>query len=204
MVAASQQSSPLRMTEAEYLEFERSSEIKHEFINGEVFAMAGATWEHNRIFSAIFVSLSAQLRDKQCRVNPSDQRIKVTAKGIYYTYADISVVCGEPKFASNEFDSLVNPIVIIEILSKSSEAYDRGDKFQLYRQIESLQEYVLVSQTKPSIEGYTRQENGKWELDDVAGLDATFDIASIGCTLALAEVYEDVFPRTESKQGNSS
>jgi Uma2 family endonuclease len=203
MVAASQQPNPLRMTEAEYLEFERSSESKHEFINGEMFPMAGATWEHNRIFSAIFVALSAQLRGKQCRVNPSDQRIKVTATRLYL-YADISVVCGEPKFADKEFDSLINPIVIVEILSKSSEAYDRGEKFQYYRQIATLQEYLLISQAKPSIEGYARQKNGKWELGEAVGLEATFELASIDCTLPLTEVYEDVFPKQDGSQSELS
>ncbi|MDQ7026956.1 MAG: Uma2 family endonuclease [Anaerolineae bacterium] len=200
MVAVTQEEHPLRMTEAEYLNLESQSEIRHEYLNGEVFAMAGASWEHNRISMSTSSSLYVQLQGKSCLVNPSDQRIKVTATGLF-TYPDISVVCGDPKFAGNIFDTIVNPIVIIEILSKSTEAYDRGEKFQHYREIETLQDYILISQTKPHIEGYTKQKNSKWLFSDAVGLDAIFDIASIDCKLALADVYVHVtFPKKDSKQ----
>jgi Uma2 family endonuclease len=203
MVALSQEQNPIRMTEAEYLEFERASETKHEFYNGEVFAMAGATYEHNMIFAATLGSLYAQLRGKSCRVVPSDQRIRV-ATGLY-TYPDLSVVCGEPQFAPNAFDTIVNPIVIIEILSKSTEAYDRGDKFQHYREIDTLQTYILISQTKPRIEGYTKGEDGKWTLSDAVGLEAILELPSINCTLALADVYENVtFAKPDNTQPNLS
>jgi Uma2 family endonuclease len=196
MVALSRE--PLRMSEAQYLEFERNSDTKHEYIDGEVFAMAGASVEHNQIFMATSTALFIQLQGKSCLVNPSDQRIKVTATGLF-TYPDISVVCGEPKYAGNEFDTMVNPIVIIEILSKSTEAYDRGVKFQHYRQIETLQDYLLITQDKPHIEGFTRQDDGKWTLSEAIGLTATFTIASIGCILALADVYQNVtFPDKNS------
>ncbi|MDQ7034782.1 MAG: Uma2 family endonuclease [Anaerolineae bacterium] len=179
--------------------FERNSDIKHEYIYGDVIAMAGASWEHNMICSSIIASLLPQLRGESCKVSPSDLRLKVT-KTKLYTYPDITVICGEPKFAGNEFDTLVNPIVLIEVLSKSTEAYDRGEKFQHYRSIETLQNYLLISQDKPHIEGYTRQENGTWNLSEAIGLDAHFDIRSISCTLALADVYENVsFPQTHTE-----
>jgi Uma2 family endonuclease len=204
MVALTQQENPLQMTEAEYLEFERSSTVKHEFRNGEVCAMTGASWEHNMIFGATFASLFTQLRDTSCTVNPSDQRIKVMATGLM-TYPDISVVCGEPRFAGGEFDTLINPIAIIEILSKTTEAYDRGEKFQHYREIETLQDYLLISQDKARIEGYSRQTDGKWMLTDAVGLDTTFEIASIDCKLALADVYAKIsFPANDPERGANS
>jgi Uma2 family endonuclease len=203
MVALSQEQHPIRMTEAEYLEFERASETKHEFYNGEVFAMAGATVEHNLIFMATSNLLYNQLRGKPCRAFPSDQRIRV-ATGLY-TYPDLSVVCGETKLAPNAFDTIVNPIVLIEILSKSSEAYDRGDKFQHYREIDTLQTYILISQTKPRIEGYTKGADGKWTLTDAVGLEAMLEIPSINCTLALADVYENViFTKPDAAQADLS
>jgi Uma2 family endonuclease len=203
MVALSQEQHPIRMTEAEYLEFERASETKHEFYNGEVFAMAGATYEHNMIFAGTFGSLHAQLRGKSCRVIPSDQRIRI--KTGLYTYPDISVVCGETQFAPNAFDTIVNPTVLIEILSKSSEAYDRGDKFQHYREIDTLQTYILISQTKPYIESYTKGADGKWTLTDAVGLEAILEIPSIDCTLALADVYENVtFTKPDDVQADLS
>jgi Uma2 family endonuclease len=201
MVALSNK--PKRMTESEYLAFDHASEVKHEYINGEVFAMTGASWEHNMICSLTIAALVNQLRGKPCQVSPSDLRLKVTETGLY-TYPDISVICGDPIFAGNEFDTIVNPTVIIEILSKTTEAYDRGEKFQHYRTLETLQDYVLISQDKPRIEGYSRQQNKKWTFTDAIGLDAAFEIPSIGCILKLAEVYERVtFPTDKSKNENS-
>lgn len=181
----------MQMSETEYLVFERESDIKHEYINGEVYAMAGASWEHNQIFSAIIASLFPQLKGKSCSVNPSDQRLKVMETGLM-TYPDISVICGEPIFAGDEFDTVTNPIVIIKILSPSTEAYDRGEKFQHYRQIETLKEYLLVSTDKARIEGYHKQTSGKWILTDAIGLETTFHLPSIGCDLALADIYANI------------
>lgn len=196
MVAIPQEQEPLHMTEAEYLEFERKSDIKHEFLNGRVWAMAGASWEHNQIVMAASALLFSQLRGKSCTVNPSDQRLKVMKTGLN-TYPDISIVCGEPVFAGNEFDTITNPTVIIEILSPSTEAYDRGDKFQHFREIETLQEYLLISQDKARIEGYRKQTDGRWLLIDVVGLDNSYELSSIDCTLALSDVYENVtFPHS--------
>jgi Uma2 family endonuclease len=191
MAAMPQRPNSLYMTEADYLEFERKSKVRHELIDGQVIAMAGASWEHNQVFGTIFASLFAQLRGKPCRVNPSDQRLKVMTTGLN-TYPDISVVCGEPIFAGDEFDTIINPILIIEILSPSTEAYDRGEKFQHYREIETLKDYLLISQDKARIERYSKQKDGAWLLIDAIGLDTSIVIPSIACTLALADVYENI------------
>jgi Uma2 family endonuclease len=202
MVALSQEQHPIRMTEAEYLEFERASETKHEFYNGEVFAMDSASWQHSMVFGGATFSLYTQLRRMPYYVLPSQQRIRI--KTGLYTYPDLSVISGEPQFVPNAFDTIVNPIVLIEILSKSSEAYDRGDKFQHYREIDTLQTYILISQTKPYIESYTK-EDGKWTLTDAVGLEAILEIPSINCTLALADVYENVtFTKPDAVQSDLS
>ncbi|MGQ9889013.1 MAG: Uma2 family endonuclease [Aggregatilineales bacterium] len=180
-----------RMTEAEYLAFERASEFRHEYFAGAVFAMTGASEAHNLIAANVLVSLRNQLRGRSCRVYIADMRVKVAATGLY-TYPDLSVVCGEARFADNKLDTLLNPAVIIEVLSPSTEAYDRGRKFQHYRQIETLREYLLIAQDSPRIERYLRRDDGAWLLTDAHGLDAALHLPAIGCALALAEVYEQV------------
>jgi Uma2 family endonuclease len=192
MVARPQQ--PIAMTEPEYLEFERASDLKHEFIAGDVFAMTGASEVLNLICTSTSYILYGQLRNRPCKVYPSDMRLKVGAAKLY-TYPDITVVCGEAQFTDDLLDTLVNPTVIIEVLSPSTERYDRGKKFQDYRQIESLREYVLISQDSPHIERFLRQDHGKWELTDASGLDVTLELMSIACMLPLTDVYEKVtFP----------
>jgi Uma2 family endonuclease len=182
------------MSEADYLAFERASELKHEYFAGEVFAMSGASEAHNLICTSTSFLLYGQLRSRPCNVYPGDMRVKVEATGLY-TYPDISVVCGEAQFSDDHLDTLVNPTVIIEVLSPSTEGYDRGKKFQQYREIPSLREYLLISQDSPRIERYGRQSDGTWVFDDAHGLDAHLALASIDCRLALAEVYERVtFP----------
>lgn len=149
------------MTEAEYLTFERASELKHEFLAGQVFAMTGASKAHNLISGSTYVTLYNQLRGRPCNLFPSDMRVKVTATGLH-TYPDLSVVCGEAQFSDDEFDTLLNPTVIIEVLSPSTERYDRGKKFQHYRELPSLREYVLIAQDSLRVECYLRQESGSW------------------------------------------
>ena len=201
MSAAQQRQEVIAMTEAEYLAFERNSEIKHEYLNGEVFAMTGASWEHNMICASVIASLVNQVRGSSCQVSPSDLRLQVSASGLF-AYPDISVICGEPIFTDPEFDTIINPTAIIEILSPTTERYDRGEKFQYYRQIGSFQDYLLIAQDQPRIEGYSRQSDGSWRFTDASGLDARFEIASIRCTLALAEVYERVtFGTDEAEEG---
>jgi Uma2 family endonuclease len=182
---------PIVMTEAEYLVFERTSDVKHEFFAGEVFAMTGASEAHNLICANMITTLKNQLRGRPCKVYPSDMRVKIEAARLY-TYPDISVVCGEAQFADEMLDTLVNPMVIIEVLSPSTERYDRGKKFQQYRDLPSLQEYVLITQDGPRIERFRLQETGIWEFTDAKGLEASLELSSIGCVLALAEVYEQV------------
>jgi len=144
----------MRMSESEYLEFERKNETKHEFMDGEVFAMTGASRAHNLISIQTAALLINQLRGKNCEVYAADMRVKISSKK--YLYPDVSVVCGEVQLSDDKFDNLLNPTVIIEVLSDTTEAYDRGTKFQNYRKLESLQEYVLIAQDKPYIERYMR------------------------------------------------
>jgi Uma2 family endonuclease len=194
------------MTEAEYLEFEVASQLKHEFVNGrvvpligtspdqvlgEVVAMTVASEAHNLINVNLITTLRNQLRGRPCKVYPSDMRVKVVAPRLY-TYPDISVVCGDVQFSDDPLDTLLNPTLIIEILSPSTERYDRGRKFQDYRELASLREYVLVAQDGPIIERYFRQDDGVWQLTDARGLDASLELVSIDCALKLAEVYEQV------------
>ena len=180
-----------KLTPEEYLEFERKSEEKHEYFGGEIFAMSGAKWNHNVIAWNIGGELRQKLKDKKCSVCPGDLRVFVPATGLY-TYPDLVVVCGEPKFQDDVFDTLLNPVLIIEVLSESTESYDRGKKFQHYRSIKSLREYVLVSQDEARIEKYVKQGNGFWVLSEAAGLDAEIKFDSIDCVIALSEVYDKV------------
>jgi Uma2 family endonuclease len=179
-----------KMTPAEYLAFEREqTHAKHEYLNGQVTAMGGASMAHSVIVGNVSASLHGQLRGRGCRVMSSDMRVHIPATGLY-TYPDITVVCHVPMLQDDQFDTLLNPSVIIEVLSPSTEAYDRGEKFEHYRSIDSLQTYVLISQSRPHIEVYERQDNGAWMLTEISGLDSRIDIASIACVLDLSDVYE--------------
>ena len=179
-----------KMTAEEYLAFERQSEERHEFLAGEIFAMSGASAEHNDIVWNIASSFHAQLRDRPCRASIADMRLQVSATGLY-TYPDIVVVCGERQFA--EPDTLLNPTLIVEVLSPSTEAYDRGKKFGHYRTIETLQEMVLVAQDRIIVERFARRPGGAWLLSEARRLEDQISLPSIGCELALAAVYERVF-----------
>jgi len=180
-----------RWTEAEYLAFELASQEKHEFIDGEIVAMSGASEDHNLIATSTLSSLFMQLRKGSCKVYPSDMRVRV-GKSRQYTYPDVSIVCGKPLFASDQKDTLLNPIVIIEVLSSSTEAYDRGDKFMLYRTLKSLQEYILISQSRIQIEHYIRQPNNQWLLSEIKQLDDSIQLTSVGCKLLASDVYEQI------------
>lgn len=170
---------------------ERASEIKHALIDGEVIAMSGASRRHNLIVGSAYVAIYTQLRGRPCESYPSDMKVHMPNTGSF-VYPDISVVCGEAQFDDDERDVLLNPTVIVEVLSPSTERFDRGAKFQRYREIASLQDYLLISQDTPHIERFMRQDDGFWRFNDVHGLDATLELPSIGCTLALADVYERV------------
>lgn len=179
-----------KWTVEEYLAFERSSEEKHEYYAGDIFAMSGASRQHNLIVINTGTSLNSQLAQQPCEVYPSDMRIKVN--NIKYTYPDVSVVCGEPRFADGKFDTLLNPTVIIEVLSDSTEDYDRGKKFKHYMGIESLQEYILIAQDETRIDHYVRQPEGDWRLSVSKTLEASVELPSIHCALLLADVYRKV------------
>lgn len=181
-----------KMTPAEYLAFERAqTDAKHEYLSGEITAMSGASLVHNLIVTNLVISIGTQMRGRPCNVFSSDMRVKIPATGLY-TYPDITALCGAPQLEDDAVDTLLNPRVIIEVLSPSTEAYDRGAKFAHYQSIESLQEYVLVAQDKPRIEIFRRQENGVWLYSVAENPEATVSLDAINCELVLAEVYEGV------------
>jgi len=182
------------VTPEEYLERERTAEFKSEYLDGEVFAMAGGSPTHSALIFNIGGILSPQLRGGPCRGFSSDTKVGADAAGLY-SYPDLSVACGELRFIGERQDVLANPVLLVEVLSPSTEAYDRGKKFARYQQITSLTDYLLVAQDEARIEHFARQPDGRWLLTTAAGSDAALPIASLGVTLPLAEVYERItFP----------
>lgn len=183
-----------KLTPAEYLAIERRAEFKSEFYDGEMFAMAGASRQHSRARTNLSGELHGALKGSSCEIYDQDMRLKVSPTGLY-TYPDIAIVCGKAEFEDRELDILINPRVIIEVLFESTEKYDRGTKFEQYRRIPSLQEYVLVSQERPVVERFVRQADGSWNVNEYSGLDATIEFASLPAKVALAEIYRGVeFP----------
>ncbi len=180
-----------RLSEVEYLQLERKAETRSEYFSGEVFAMAGGTRSHSLIATNLLRELSSRLKTTDCVAYNSDLRVKVEATGLL-TYPDISVVCGDQRFLDEQEDTLLNPSVVIEVLSDSTEAYDRGKKFEHYRQIPSCCEYLLVSQKEPRIEQFIRQPKGEWTLKEAAGLSAEIKLRSLGMALPLREVFAKV------------
>ena len=182
-------SSPVsKLTEEQYLAIERAAEFKSEFFNGEMFAMSGVSMRHSGLERNILVELSIALRGRECQAFPSNLRVRVSSR--MYTYPDILVVCGKPLLADEHQDNLLNPVVLFEILSPST--YDRGLKFQHYRTLESLREYVLVDQNQVRIECYTRQPEGTWTLRDYQRLEQELAIDSIGISIPLSRIYDRV------------
>jgi Uma2 family endonuclease len=179
------------LTPEEYLTIERQAEYKSEYFAGEMFAMAGAAERHNLIVTNIVRELSGQTRHRPCRVYPSDMRVRVSATGLY-TYPDVIALCGEPKFFDDRRDTLLNPGLIVEVVSPSTEAYDRGRKFDHYQSIESLAEYLLVASDRVHADLYRRQPDGLWVLSPAGEPGDTVELPSIGCSLLLADVYEKV------------
>jgi Uma2 family endonuclease len=177
----------VRMTYAEYLAAEAVSEVRHEFLKGEAWAMAGGTPEHAALALAVGSELREALRGKQCRAYSADLRVRVVETGLA-TYPDVSVVCGQIETAPDDPDAVTNPVVLVEILSESTEAYDRGAKAAHYRRIPSLREYVLVSQAEPRIEVHHRAASGRWELLE-ARPGETIELASLGARLDVAAIY---------------
>lgn len=183
-----------KWTPEEYLAWEQAQPTRHEYRDGEIFAMAGASPAHNDIVANVLGELREALRDKPCRARASDQRVKVPATGLY-TYPDVLVMCGEAEYEAGEPPSLLNPTVIVEVLSDSTERDDRGKKFRNYRTIPTLQDYVLVAQDAVWIEHYIRGENGVWELHDTLP-GGTLTLASCGVALRVDEIYLKVFSAT--------
>lgn len=184
-------------TVEDYLALERGSiDGKCEFVDGRLFAMTGASREHNVVSINIAGELRSQLKGRPCEAYVNDMRVKAAAVRNYY-YPDIAVVCGKPEFEDDHVDTLLNPAVLIEILSPSTESRDRGEKFANYRRIPSLRDYLLVSQDKPRIEHYRRQGEA-WMLTETAGLEGTVNLETIGCVLPLREVYERVFSESSA------
>lgn len=188
----------LRTSIQDYLAFDRQSEAKHELWNGEIREMTGASRAHNLIVTAILAAFVNQLQGQPCEIYPSDMRLRVSATG-FHAYPDVSIVCDTPDFADDHFDTLLNPLVLVEVLSPSTEAYDRGRKFRAYRQLPSLQDYLLVAQNTPLIERFSRQPDDSWHLTEASGMGASMIVPSVACTLELATVYARVhFPPPEA------
>jgi Uma2 family endonuclease len=179
-----------RYTPDEYLALERKAEYKSEFYDGEIFAMSGASREHNDIAVQLSFLIRQHLKGKTYRMHNSDMRVQVSPTK--YTYPDLTVVCGQRQFKDAGLDTLLNPTVIFEILSPTTEFYDRGRKAHLYREIPSLQQLVLISQEAYEIEVSTRQPDGSWSLRLYKGLEASAELTPIGYTLRLGELYEPV------------
>ena len=179
-----------RITEEEYLRLERAAETKSEFVDGEIFAMSGGSRAHSALAANWIGELRLKLRGRNCQVFTSDLRIR-THRTASYVYPDVSVVCGQARSNRNEDDILANPTVVIEVLSPSTADYDRGKKFGLYREIASLQDYLLVTPDSAHVEHYSRQPES-WLFREYSGIEATVHIASIECAIALRDIYDGV------------
>ncbi|MFN8486261.1 MAG: Uma2 family endonuclease [Caldilineaceae bacterium] len=181
----------LYLSPEQYLVQERKSLTKHEYYAGEIFALAGASRQHNLIVLNVGAELRTQLKKRSCTVYPSDLRVKIEPIDLY-TYPDVVVVCGKAQFDDKEQDTLLNPTVIVEVLSKSTEAYDRGTKFKNYRTLPSLTEYILIAQDAYHIEHYVRQTDNQWLLSEVDDPEGVVELPTIQCSLLLGEVYDKV------------
>lgn len=180
-------------TPEQYLALERKAPYKSEYHDGCIFAMTGASREHNLIAGNVHAAIHSQLRNRPCEAYVSDMRVRVSAMDLY-TYPDVVVACGGPQFEDRKLDTLLNPKLIVEVLSDSTEAYDRGVKFKHYRRLASLQEYVIISQDKVLVERYTRQ-GAEWLLAESSDLKDVLRLASIECEVPLSEIYAKVeFP----------
>lgn len=188
------------LTPEDYLRIEREVETRHEYYRGEMFAMGGASREHNLLSTAISSEIYSDLKGTGCEIYSADMRVKVSPAG-HYAYPDVVVTCEKPRFEDDHFDTLVNPQVIVEVLSDSTESYDRGGKAAQYRQIDSLRDYVLVSQKRPHIEHFSRQTTGGWLLQEATDLTGQIVLDSIGCTLKLADVYAKIEFRATDEDG---
>lgn len=176
----------VRMSEEEYLAFERNSDIKHEYVDGELYAMSGAREAH--VLLEIELAMVLRQHLSKCRVYNTNLRVGIPDRRAYF-YPDLSVVCDKPEFRDGEFDTLTNPVLVIEILSPSTKNYDRGAKFEVYRAIESLRHYVIVHPDERFIEHYSLGPDGRWVLDELRGGEALLELNAVGASIPLAEIY---------------
>lgn len=189
MVAAQPQ--PHFVTVEEYLTAERNADFKSEYLHGVIYAMAGSSPEHSAITANVTIALGSQLRGGDCQVYSNDLKVATGPNGLF-AYPDLTIVCGEPRFHDERRDVLINPTLLVEVLSPSTEAYDRGRKFSQYQRITSLTSYLLIAQDEAHLDYYVRQNNNKWLLTAAEGLDASLALNSLNCALHLAEVYDRV------------
>jgi Uma2 family endonuclease len=182
---------PNLLTPEEYLEIERKAETKSEYFQGEMFAMAGGTPRHGWIIGNVTGGLWQRLRGKPCRVSPGDVRLRVSPTGLY-TYPDVMVICGDPQYADDRKDTILNPVLIVEVLSESTRDYDRGQKFEHYRTLASVKDYLTIAQDKPHVEQWSRTEEGRWQLTELDQPGQTMELTSVGCALPLSEVYYQI------------
>ena len=178
------------LTPEEYLTWERKQPFKNEYHNGQIIAMSGASRSHNRITLDIATQINNQLMESECEVFASEMRVR-TSPEVSYFYPDVIVVCGEPRFEDDTFDTLLNPIIVIEVLSPSTAAFDRGEKFEHYKQLASLQEYILISQDSVRVEHYQR-ESTQWTHNRLQRLEDTLSLTSIECEVPLRAIYRRV------------
>ncbi len=178
------------LTPEEYLAWERKGDTKHEYLRGEIIAMSGASYQHTLITMNISGELYIQLKGTACTVHTNDMRVR-TSPEISYFYPDVVVVCDRPRFEDNTFDTLLNPIVLVEVLSPSTQTYDRGEKFKHYQQLTSLREYILVAQDEVGVERYRRQ-GMEWQPTEFRSLEDVVSLTSIDCELPLDDIYRRV------------
>jgi Uma2 family endonuclease len=178
-------------TPDEYLELERQSEIRHEFLDGTVYAMSGESLAHSIICFNLAGILHLQLRGTNCSGLSPNMKVRAGEAGLY-AYPDLAVFCGEALFHDRHGDVLLNPTVIFEVLSRSTQTYDRGEKFERYKSIETLRDYVLVSQDRPRLEHFSRRPDGTWSHTELDGADAALALDSINCRVRLADIYDRI------------
>jgi Uma2 family endonuclease len=189
------------LTPSEYLEFERASEERHEYVAGEVIAMAGASRAHNLIVANLARELGNRLLDGSCELYVNDMRVQASRDKAYF-YPDVTIVCGQAVFEGESSDTLLNPRLIIEVLSPSTEAYDRGEKFARYRKLDSLRDYLLVAQDRPSVDRFSR-DGEMWSFESAEGLDANLHLPALDVQLDLVEVYRRVEWPAEQAEGGA-
>jgi Uma2 family endonuclease len=177
------------LTPEEYLTIERQAEERSEYVDGVMYAMSGASFKHNVIVANLIIEIGQQLKGRDCRALPSDIKVRMPDSRKFF-YPDVSVVCGEPQFHDERSDVILNSTLIVEVLSESTAAFDRGEKFQAYQQLDSLREYLLVSQDKIFIEQYVRQAREKWTYIAMVGLESSLALPSVECTLSLKAIYD--------------